>query len=76
MLWQTAERLGRAVTLVEMASLIPVLPKEAADWARIRVPSANDAPRRRLVAMMEDWRTGITMHDLIARNEHLRAVSP
>jgi hypothetical protein len=75
LLWQTAERLGRAVTLAEMASLIPVLPKEAADWARIQVPSTSDAPRRRLVAMMEDWRTGLTMHDLIARNEHLCAFS-
>jgi hypothetical protein len=75
LLWQTAERLGRAVTLAEMASLIPVLPKEAADWARIQVPSTSDAPRRRLVAMREDWRTGLTMHDLIARNEHLCAFS-
>jgi hypothetical protein len=25
--------------------------------------------------MMEDWRTGLTMHDLIARNEHLCAFS-
>jgi hypothetical protein len=40
------------------------------------VPAANDAPRRRLVAMMEDWRTGITLYDVIARNEHLRAVAP
>jgi hypothetical protein len=59
-----------------MASLIPVLAKEAADWAGIQVPAANDAPRRRLVAMMEDWRTGITLYDVIARNEHLRAVAP
>ena len=59
-----------------MASLIPVLPKEAADWARIQVPAASDAPRRRLVAMLEDWRTGISLHDMIARNEHLRAVAP
>lgn len=76
LLWQTAERLGRGITLAEMASLIPVLPKEAADWARIQVPAASDAPRRRLVAMLEDWRTGISLHDMIARNEHLRAVAP
>lgn len=76
LLWQSADRLGRGITLAEMASLIPVLPKEAADWARIQVPAANDAPRRRLVAMLEDWRTGISLYDVIARNEHLRAVAP
>jgi hypothetical protein len=76
LLWQSAERLGCGFTLAEMASLIPVLAKEAADWAGIQVPAANDAPRRRLVAMLEDWRTGITLYDVIARNEHLRAVAP
>jgi len=76
LLWQSADRLGRGITLAEMASLIPVLPKEAAIWARIQVPFANNAPRRRLVAMLEDWRTGISLYDVIALNEHLRAVAP
>ena len=77
LLWQTAEVLGREPTLAEMASLIPDLPKEVADWCRFSLPGPTVAvPRRRLVSMMEDWRTGVTQYDLIARNEQIRAMSP
>ncbi|MCC6718152.1 MAG: hypothetical protein IT555_09715 [Acetobacteraceae bacterium] len=77
LLWQTAETLGREATLAEMASLIPVLPKEVADWCRIPLPGLSESvPRRRMVSMMEDWRTGVTPYDLIARNEQLLSMAP
>jgi hypothetical protein len=78
LLWRTADHaLGRDATLAEMASLIPPLPKEAAEWAGIDLPGIGDAGlHRRKVSLMEDWRTGVTVYDLIARNEHLRALAP
>lgn len=76
-MWRTAEMLGREATLAEMASLIPDLPKEAADWAGVTLPGGSDSgPRRRMVAMLEDWRTGLTLHDVIARNEQILALDP
>jgi len=77
LLWQTAEPAARDATLAEMATLIPVLPKEAAEWGGIDLPSITDGGlRRRMVTMAEDWRTGITLYDLIARNEQILALAP
>jgi hypothetical protein len=77
LLWQTAEPALRDATLAEMATLIPVLPKEAAEWGHIDIPGITDGGlRRRMVAMAEDWRTGVTLHDLVVRNEHLLALAP
>ncbi len=77
LLWQTAEPAVRDATLAEMASLIPVLPKEAAEWGGMSLPGLTEGGlRRRMVAMAEDWRTGVTHYDLIARNEELRALAP
>jgi hypothetical protein len=76
LLWQTAEALGPGATLTEMASLIPGMPKEVAEWCRVPVPGLSEGTsRRRMVAMMEDWRTGITLYDMIARNEQILAMT-
>ena len=76
LLWQTAATLGSGPTLAEMASLVPALPKEAAEWCRMPLagPSETSA-RRRMVVMLEDWRTGITMYDVVARNEQILALT-
>jgi len=77
LLWQTADMLGREPTLAEMASLIPALPKEVADWCRVPIPGLSESvPRRRMVSMLEDWRTGVTQYDMIARNEQLLCLAP
>jgi hypothetical protein len=78
LLWQTADQaLGREATLAEMVALIPPLPKEAAEWAGIDLPGIGDGGlHRRKVSLMEDWRTGVTVFDLIARNEQFRALAP
>ena len=78
LLWEAAEEaLGRDATLGEMAGLVPDMPKEAADWVGMEIPGITEASfNRRKVTLMEDWRTGATMIDMIARNEHLRALSP
>jgi len=77
LLWQTAEPALRDATLAEMASLIPVLPKEAAEWGGMPLPGLTEGGlRRRMVSMAEDWRSGVTQYDLIARNEEIRALAP
>lgn len=76
-LWQTADMVGREPTLAEMASLIPAMPKEVAEWCRFPLPGLSEStPRRRMVTMLEDWRSGATMYDMIARNEQILALAP
>lgn len=77
LLWQTADMVGREPTLAEMAGLIPAMPKELADWCRFPMPGLSEStPRRRMVTMLEDWRSGATMYDMIARNEQILAMAP
>lgn len=79
LLWQTADMVGREPTLAEMASLIPAMPKEVADWCLVPIPTTSEGgslSRRRSVTMLQDWRTGATVYDLIARNEHILAMAP
>jgi hypothetical protein len=56
-----------------MAALVPVIPREAEMWSSYRVGHLVDVPqfRRTVVRQLEDWRTGMTVTDLIARNESL-----
>jgi hypothetical protein len=70
-LWDTAPE--EASTLAEMAALVPVVPREADAWLSQRLGLIVDLPkyRSRLVQPMEDWRTGVTVCDDIARNESL-----
>jgi hypothetical protein len=64
----------RRVALAEMAQLVPVLPREVKEWSDIGPEVDISARLRRMVRLNEDWRTGATVFDLIARNEHLRSV--
>jgi hypothetical protein len=59
--------------VAEMATLIPIIPREADAWVSHRGGNLVDLPRYRakVVRQMEDWRTGATITDLIARNEQL-----
>lgn len=70
-LWDTAPDM--ADTLVEMAALVPVVPREADHWLSYRLGNAVDLPRYRskVVQQLEDWRTGLTVSDLVSRNEAL-----
>ena len=68
-LWDTTPDTGQ--TLVEMAALVPVVPREADQWMSYRLGNAVDLPRYRskVVQQLEDWRTGVTVSDLVSRNE-------
>jgi hypothetical protein len=69
----TAEHPAHAV-LAEMTQLVPILPREAAEWIGEPIDLDKLNRFRRMVPLNEDWRTGVTAFNLIARNESLRAL--
>ena len=76
LLWRGATDLAeRHGVLEEIATLVPVIPKEATDW--IGTPIETDAQHRfrKTVSLNEDWRTGSAVLDRIGRNERLRALA-
>jgi hypothetical protein len=74
-LWrQASQPATQRAALAEIAQLVPVLPREAMDWAGITVDSEKLMLLRRFVPLNEDWRTGAIVFELIARNEHLLAL--
>jgi hypothetical protein len=76
LIWNhAADDAERRAALVEIIGLIPVLPKEANDWSEIKCDMDRVINFRRLVSLNEDWRTGSIVFQLIARNEHLRAIA-
>jgi hypothetical protein len=76
LLWDFAkDDAARRAALVEMVQLVPVLPRETRDWAGLVLEEEISLRLRRLIPLNEDWRTGATVFDLIARNEHMRALA-
>ena len=72
-LWETAEaHLGQEATLAEMVNLVPSVPRELSSWVSHQLNIDTDLQRhRRKVILMEDWRTGRNVTDLVGRNEAL-----
>ncbi len=76
LLWTLAQDdAARRAALVEMVQLVPVLPKEAKEWADQFQEVDISMKLRRLIPLNEDWRTGAAVFDTVARNEHMRALS-
>lgn len=76
LIWELAsDDAGRRAALAEMAELIPVVPKEAKEWCETTHDVDVTVRLRRLVRLNEDWRTGGAVYNLIARNEHIRAIT-
>jgi hypothetical protein len=76
MLWTLAkDDAGRRAALVEMIQQVPVLPREAREWTDLAVETDASMSRRRLIPLNEDWQSGATVFELIARNEHMRALT-
>ncbi len=76
LLWQDAEMPGaREAALGEMATLVPVLPRETCDWVRLSLQPYSLFTYRRTVSLNEDWRSGSSVIELVSRNERLRARS-
>ena len=72
-LWDSAHTPGsQEVTLSEMCNLVPSVPREIGSWVSHQLNIETDLQRhRRKVLLMEDWRTGRNVIDLIGRNESL-----
>ncbi len=76
LLWGSSENdAARRAVLAEMALLVPIIPREASDWVGMPIDMDGAMRFRRTVTLNEDWRTGSAVFDLIARNEHLRALA-
>ena len=76
LLWKfAADDAARRAALVEMVQLVPVLPREAREWSDLVREVEISMRLRRSIPLNEDWRTGATVFDLIARNEHMRALA-
>lgn len=76
LLWNCAKRPAeRSNALREMAVLLPIIPREAGDWVGFNVDLETPLRRGRLVSLNEDWRTGESVYDAIARNEHFRSLA-
>ena len=67
----------RDTSLSELADLVPATPREVSDWVShdVQLGTAGALRHRRKVTQHEDWRTGITLQDTVARNERLCAAS-
>ncbi len=76
LIWKNAaDDASRRSAMAEIATLVPVIPKEVNDWCDESRDSDQALRYRRLVNLNEDWRSGATVFDLIARNEQFRAAS-
>ena len=76
LLWLDADTdTKRRAVLAEMALLVPIIPREAGDWVGLPIEMDDFMRFRRTVSLNEDWRTGAVVLDLIARNEHMRALA-
>lgn len=76
LIWNYAQDdAARRAALVEIVGLVPVLPREASEWCEPTAKDREPVRFHRLVNLNEDWRTGATVFDLIARNEHIRSLA-
>jgi hypothetical protein len=76
LLWSLAQDdAARRAALFEMVQLVPVLPREARDWTDLVLQADIPIRGRRLIPLNEDWQTGLTVFEMIARNEHIRALT-
>ncbi|TCZ64403.1 hypothetical protein [Roseicella aquatilis] len=76
-LWRGAAEEQRATALLDMAALVPVVPREVGDWIGFDAAGAVVEHRsglrqwRRMVQPNQDWTTGRIL-ELVARNEAVR----
>lgn len=76
LLWQAAPTVAiRRAALLEIAPLVPVVPREAMNWTDVIVPAASMEEACRVTSQQDAWRTGPAAFALIERNEKLRAMS-
>ena len=76
LVWELAQTdQQRRAALSEMSLMVPIIPREVTSWMETTSIADDHGRLRRIVRINEDWRTGVTVLDLIARNERLRALA-
>jgi hypothetical protein len=76
LIWNYAkDSAARRVALAEIADYIPAMPRELNEWGSGRINMDDVFSEHGHITLNEDWRTGATVFDLIARNEQLRAAA-
>lgn len=74
LLWGAASGVAaRRGALAEIGQMLAVLPLEAGLWIGASIDVEVGQAVRRMVGLNQDWRSGLTMVDLVARNERFRA---
>ena len=75
LIWQDAEgpRAKRGA-LAEIATLLPMVPREAIEWGHLGAGFDPGRALRPIVSLSRDPRTGLSVVEEIARNERLRAL--
>jgi hypothetical protein len=75
-IWTYAQdNAARRAALVEIADHIPAIPRELNEWGGGRANMDDVFAGQPHIGLNEDWRTGATVFDLIARNEQLWAAA-
>jgi hypothetical protein len=75
LLWLSAStRSSQRAALLEMAPLVPVLPREVTEWTGISFPPETMLQACRVTSHQDSWRTGSAAFGLIERNEKLLAM--
>jgi hypothetical protein len=59
-------------TILEMARLIPVMPREVSEWTESGLEQESKSIQRKWVRLNQDWRTGRNLMEQVARNEVLK----
>lgn len=76
LLWNAASgSAARRAALHEIGQMLTVLPQEAGQWIGMSIEAEAGQSVRRMVGLNQDWRSGLTTGDLIARNEQFRAMA-
>lgn len=76
LLWQAARNnVARRGALLEMAQLVPVLPREAMDWTQSVLTAEALDPACRVICQTDGGRSGGAAFSQVGRNETLRSMS-
>ena len=74
LLWLAAStRASRRAALLQIATLLPVLPREAAAWTDTQIDPAAMQQACRVVSQEDTWRRGASTFAIVERNEKLLA---
>ncbi|MEA2731638.1 MAG: hypothetical protein QOF70_6113 [Acetobacteraceae bacterium] len=76
LLWLSARTTAsRRAALLEMAPMVPVLPREALEWTDLPIHAKALEEPCRVTSREDTWRTGAAAFALVERNEKLLAMS-